>query len=430
MSEPLALHGGPKAVQIPYQEGWQQVTEAEIQAVLGLLRRNILSIGDGSGIIGEFERAFAEFCGTRYALAMNSGTATLHSAYFACGVGPGTEVIVPAYTWHATITPILHCAATPVFCEIDPRTLTADPADIERRITPRTKAIAVVHVWGMPARMDAITAIARRHGVRLIEDCSHAHGATYQGRPVGSWGDIGCFSLQGSKAVSGGEAGVATTNDPELFDRMLLLGHFGRIASGEKANTFVHLGDMSLGTKYRPHPLAIAIANEHLKRLPELNRLRRRNFELLREHLRDCPGLRPIEPYPEAVPAAFLEFKLHYEPQACGGLSREQFAEAVQAEGAPLSVDRYSNFNYTYGLLHLAPLFNTFDRTQLGGCFYDPTVNGGKPVERYRPGSLPVTEQVCQQLLGFPAFTDVPEEFVIQCAQAVRKVAAAAPTLQ
>src|SRR2546430_676688 len=112
------------------------------------------------------------------------------------------------------------------------RPLSADPDDVERRITPRTRAICVVHMWGNPAPMDRLADIARRHGVALIEDCSHAHGASYRGRPVGSWGDIGCFSLQGVKAVSGGEAGIAVTNDPLLFDRMLVLGHYRRLKHG------------------------------------------------------------------------------------------------------------------------------------------------------------------------------------------------------
>jgi dTDP-4-amino-4,6-dideoxygalactose transaminase len=179
---------------------------------------------------------------------MCNGTATLHSAYFAVGVGPGKEVIVPSYTWHATATPVLQCGATPVFCDIDPRSLNADPDDIERRITERTQAICVVHVWGNPAEMDRIMEIANRYKIKVIEDCWHAHGAVYKGKSVGTWGDIGCFSLNCGKAVDAGEGGVAVTDDPVLFDHMLLLGHFGRIQNGQTARTF-KVGDMSLGLK-------------------------------------------------------------------------------------------------------------------------------------------------------------------------------------
>lgn len=418
----LAINGGPKTVTLDRNERWKQVTEREIEAVNTLMRDGIVTIGNGSGVVGEFEEAFAKAHGNKYALAMNSGTATLHSAYFALGVGPGTEVIVPSYTWHATITPIIHCGATPVFCEIDPNSLTAAPEDIEKRITSKTKVIAVVHTFGNVARMDAIMEIARRHNLKVVEDCSHAHGASYQGRPVGSWGDIGCFSMQGGKAVSGGESGVAVTNDPELFDRMLLLGHFGRIVGGSNTGMFNHLGDMSLGTKYRPHPWAIAMAKVQLERLPELNEGRRKNYALLNRELNDVAGIRTIEPLPGAERAAFLEFKFIYEPSQVGDVPRASFAEAVAAEGAPMTVDRYSDFNYTYGLLHFAPLFNEFDRRTLGGVFYDYTVNGGAPTPKSSPGQYPVTEDVCQRILSLPAFTDVDEEYILQCAAAVRKV--------
>lgn len=163
------------------------------------------AIGDGSGVIEKFEHEFAELSGTKFALAMNSGTAALHSAYFALGVGPGTEVIVPAYTWHASATPVLQCGAVPVFCDIDPRTLTIDADAIAPLITERTRGICAVHIWGNPCEMDRITALANERGVSVVEDCSHAHGARYGGRPVGSWGDIGCFSLHASKPVAAGE---------------------------------------------------------------------------------------------------------------------------------------------------------------------------------------------------------------------------------
>src|SRR5439155_921446 len=183
--------------------------------------------------------------------------------------------------------PILQCGGTPTFCDVDARTLTADPDDVERHITPRTRAICVVHMWGNPAPMDRFVEIARRHGVALIEDCSHAHGASYRRQPVGSWGDIGCFSLQGVKAVSGGEAGIAVTDDPLLFDRMLVLGHYGRLKHGQATKSFA-TDHISLGLKYRPHVYAILLALGTLSRLDELNRRRRRNYEILNTELAGC----------------------------------------------------------------------------------------------------------------------------------------------
>lgn len=419
--EKLAIEGGKPALAAPVRDGWKQITDLEKQAVLELMDRGILSIASG-GVVGEFEKEFADFLGVKHALACCNGTSSLHSAYVAAGVGPGTEVIVPAYTWHATVTPILHASATPVFAEIDPRTLCLDPEDAERRITRRTRAICVVQVFGNVPDMERFRALADRCKVALIEDASHAHGASFHGKKVGSFGDIGCFSMQGGKAVSGGELGMAVTNRLELFDRMLLLGHFGRIADGQAGPTFPGISDMSLGAKYRAHPYAIAIARCHLRRLPELNRLRTRNYGILNDILRAVPGIQVVDPLPGAERGAYLEFKFILETSALG-VSREQFAKACAAENVPMTVDRYSLFNFTYGLLHLAPLFNRFDRRQLGGCFYDPARPEQAGGLGYQKGALPMTEAVCNQIVSLPALTDVTESVVEQIGLAIAKVA-------
>lgn len=406
MKSTLAVAGGKKRVKTPPVEKWVKINPAVKAAVLALMDKGITTIADGGGVIAEFETAFARMAGTRHALAMNSGTSTLHSAYFAVGVGPGDEVIVPTYTWHATITPVLHCAATPVFCDMNANTLTIAPDDIERRITPRTKAVCVVHVFGNVCDMDRIVAITRRHKLALIEDCSHAPGAKWKGQAVGSFGAVGCFSLQGAKAVSGGEAGVATTNDPELFDRMVLLGHFGRKKIGSNKE-IAGVGDMSLGIKYRPHAWAIAMANVELERLPELNRLRSRNYALLNDRLRACPGIEVIDPLPGAERAGYLEFKFKFSKDVLRRTSRQALIQAMQANGCPVEADRYSEFNYTYGLLHTAPLFTTFDLHAIGGCFHDPTLARDEERKLRRAPSLPVAENVAQRLFSIPAYADV-----------------------
>ncbi|MGD9496134.1 MAG: DegT/DnrJ/EryC1/StrS family aminotransferase [Armatimonadota bacterium] len=412
----LALLGGQPAVTNPPRERWVRVNDEVKAAVMGLLDEGVITISGPTGVIGEFEAEFAAMTGSRYALAMNSGTATLHSAYFAVGIGPGDEVLVPSYTWHATVTPVIHCGATPVFCDIDPRSMTIDPDDVQRRITDRTKALCVVHVWGNVCDMDRLCDIARRHDIALIEDASHAHGAQWKGRPVGSMGRVGCFSLQGSKAVSGGEAGVVVTDDPELLDRMILLGHFGRPRLGV-VPVINEIGDMSLGTKYRAHPWAIAMALVGLRRLPELNEKRTANYDFLNDQLRDCPGLEVIDPLPGATRGGYLEFKYKLAPEAVQTVSRERIVAAMAAEGAPITADRYSDLNFTYGLLHAAPLFTTVDRRALGGCFYDPTRT--EPPER---PSLPVAEDLNQRLISMHAFTDVERESLAQVAAAMRKV--------
>jgi len=413
----LALFGGEKTLSCRPKEAWKKIDQNVKNAVLKLMDQQVSTIAGGNGIVAEFETAFAGMVGSRHALAMNSGTSTLHSAYAALGVGPGDEVLVPAYTWHATITPILHCAAVPVFCDIDPSTLTISPADLERKITPRTKAISIVHVWGNVCDMEQILKIAKRHGLPVVEDCSHAHGASWNGRQVGSMGAIGCFSCQGPKAVSGGELGVAVTDDAELCDRMILLGHFGRAKVGSN-ESIRGIGDMSLGSKYRAHAWAVAMGNEDLKRLPELNAKRTQNYEMLNDSLRDMPGFEIIDPLPGAQRGGYLEFKWKLTPEVLEIASRDRIAEAIQAEGIPLAADRYSNFNYTYGLLHTAPLFTTFDLRSIGGCYYDPRSSQG-----VRPAvSLPESEGIVGRLVGMEAFIDIEPEMVVAMAEGIRKV--------
>jgi dTDP-4-amino-4,6-dideoxygalactose transaminase len=414
----LAIDRGRPEVGTKYRERWRRVRFSDLVRIARYAWRDVNTLAKGEGPIAEFERDFAARCSTKYALAMNSGTAALHSAYFAVGVKPGTEVIVPAYTFFASVAPVLQCGGTPVFCDIDERTLTADPDDVERRITPRTRAICVVHMWGNPARMDRFAEIARRHRVALIEDCSHAHGASYRGRPVGSWGDIGCFSLQGEKAVTGGEAGVAVTSDPTLFDTMLVLGHYGRLKHGQVADTFETDG-LAFGLKYRPHLYAMVLACGSLSRLDELNRRRRRNYEILGAELESCPAVRAVGTYPDATRGGFLEFIVKYDPAHAGGWSREQFIKAARAEGVPIARERYAAIGDRGCLLHESRLFAARGLSRFEGR---PEVQAPLPGDG-RGDDLPVTRSIADRLLTLPPFTKVPERFVRQCARALRKVA-------
>src|SRR5262245_9800844 len=417
----LAIDRGRPEVATKYRERWRRVSLSDLVHIARYAWRDVNTLAKGEGPIAEFERRFAALCETRYALAMNSGTAALHSAYFAVGVKPGTEVIVPSYTFFATVAPVLQCGGTPVFCDIDARTLTADPDDVERRITARTRAVCVVHMWGNPARMDRFAEIARRHKIALIEDCSHAHGAAYQGRPVGSWGDVGCFSLQGEKAVTGGEAGVAVTSDATLFDTMLVLGHYGRLKGGQAADTFQTDG-LAFGLKYRPHLYAMVLACGSLSRLGELNRRRRRNYEILCAELEGCPAVRPVGAHPEATRGGFLEFIVQYDPEHAGSWSRDMFLKAAQAEGVPIGRERYAAIGDRRRPLHESALFTTRELSRFEGWAGDP----GSARSDERKTCLPATERVADRLMTLPPFTKVPERFIRQCARALRKVANAA----
>src|SRR5215510_720406 len=413
----LAIYGGTPAVRTKYRERWRQIRFTDVMPILRAARRDVSTLAKGEGAIAEFEMQFSQLTGAEYALAMNSGTAALHSAYFAVGVKPGTEVIVPGYTFFATAAPILQCGGRPVFCDIDPETLIADPDDVERRITSRTRAICVVHLWGNPAPIHRFVEIARRHNLALIEDCSHDHGALYRNRPVGSWGDIGCFSLQGPKAVSGGEGGIAVTKDAVLFDRMLLLGHYGRLKDGQAKNTF-DTDYLTLGVKYRPHLYAILLAIGSLSRLKELNQRRQHNYDILCRELSGCRAVQPIQTTPEATRGGFLEFILHYSPEFAGNWNCPAFVHAARAEGVPLGLERYARIGARRRMLRESPIFSTLDASQLGGCLG----TNCEPAVPAADDHLPAVRGLADRLLTLPAFTRVPERFVRECAQALRKV--------
>ena len=409
LSEPnrqgLAAYGGPRAVTEPYRERWKHVRLRDAVPILKSIWRGRTTSPKGQFGVQEFEREFAKLCGSQFALAMNSGTAALHSGLFAVGVGVGDEVVLPAYTFHASASAVLASGATPVFCEVDPRTLTLDPNDLERRITERTRAIMVVHVWGNPAEMDRICRIAKARRIPIVEDCSHAHGASYKGKSVGSWGDVGCFSLQGEKAVSAGEGGVAVCADEVILDRMLALGQPVRTGSGMLSGQF-NVGSMHLGPKYRSHLFGILLAKKSLDRLGELNNRRRRNWQMLCEELRSCEGIRPIDTLDGAQRGGFLEFMFALDDRL--GVCRDRFVELAVAEGVPVQPDRYFPLHGERVFRSEHPLSIQILDAQ---CAVAPAPK------------LPVTETICQCTVKMPALTKVPESYVRQCGKGLAKIA-------
>jgi len=408
----LALFGGKPAVTIANSERWPNIGHDEIETVVDLLRSGDLSISGGRGIIGEFEEKVRSAFDVPYVLAQNNGTSTLHAGYFGVGVSPGDEVIVPAYTWLASVTPILALNAIPVFCEVDPHTLTVDPGDVERRMTSQTRVIGVVHLWGNPVDMDPILAIAQRHGLKVVEDCSHAHGATYKGRAVGTIGDVGCFSMQASKVVPAGEGGFIVTRDTGVFDRIVALGHQGRIENTLVGDEF-HDMYTGFGFKYRPHPLAIAVASGQFDHLDDVNERRRSNFMRLSSGLSEAPEIEVTRTVAGAVRGGLYGTRLVYHPEAAGGISRERYMEALRAEGVEVDRERY-------GLLHTLRLFR--ERINFYGNGYPFDSPSVRRRVTYAAGDLPVTEALFDQLIALPTFTDPPPGLIDQYVEAFAKV--------
>ena len=430
----------PPDAPYPILDKWQQVTAEEAQIVYEMTLRNELS--GASPTVQEFERTWRERHQIRFALSMTNGTAALHSAMFGVGVGPGDEVICPTYTWMGSITPALTLMATPVFCEIDPKTLLIDVADVQRRITSRTKAIVAVHLWGNVCDMDALMALSAETGIAVIEDCSHAHGAFYKGTPCGSIGQVGAWSLQGNKPVSGGEGGMLATNDAAVFERACLLGQVNRspgaISEAEKEELrYTHLPPMGLGVKFRAHPLAIGIASVQLKKLDALNASRRVFIQEISDGLREIPGVSPVVTYEGTESAGFYGFPIRYHEEEMHGLPAPVFAEALRKEGVlannnpypllvgngvPLFSDSLPTNSNPYPLLHTLPLFTHGLDMYMNNRGPLRTVDKGGVFETYAAGDLPVTEQACSQLIFLPLLTKPIAGAASGILSAIRKV--------
>jgi perosamine synthetase len=237
----------------------------------------------------EFEKKFAEFIGVKYAIATSSGTTSLHLGLLSIGVKEGDEVIVPDFSFIATANSPLFCQATPVFCDVDARTFNIDPEKIKKLITKKTKAIMPVHLYGQSADMKFISEIAEKYSINIIGDACQAHGAKYNGKMVGSFGDLECFSFYPTKNMTTGEGGMVTTNNDEIAEKAISLRNHGR----EKTKWgYEHV---CLGYNYRMTDIAAAIGIEQLKKLPKFNEMRRKNAQCLNENLTgvDIPYVLP-----------------------------------------------------------------------------------------------------------------------------------------
>jgi dTDP-4-amino-4,6-dideoxygalactose transaminase len=380
----LALHGGPPAVSAPLPRAWPWLSPPARARVDALLDAGFLSDYALGDTLAELERVVADYQGCRYALGAASGTAALHMAYHAVGVRPGDEVIVPSYSFHATVAPLFLLGAVPVLCDVDPLTGVIDLADAEARITDRTRAVAVTHLWGHPVDADGLAAL-RRRGVRVVEDGSHAHGARAGGRLVGSFGDAAAFSLGARKMVSGGLGGVLVTDDEDVFAAALPLGH-----CHERAQLHLPAEDVAvgLGANYRLSPIAAAICIEQYRDLDDRIARKRAVLTGLAARLEGLPGLRPQHTAAGVDRGGWYGYKARYLAEETGRGLDEVLAD-LQAAG--LAVDRPSNQP-----LHWRPLFTS---TRLDPTYYVP----GRQRPVYRRGELPGAERYYAESLSFPA---------------------------
>ncbi len=419
----LALLGGDPAVTLDQEEAmrWPVADDGEVEAVSELVREGAWSQFGSESEAGRLESEFADYIGVRHALAHNNGTSALHACAFALGLGPGDEVIVPSATYWATAMPMLNTGAIPMFADVDPVFLNLDPDDVEAKITPRTKAVVVCHQGGMPCDMDAFTGLASHHGIALIEDASHGHGATYRGRKIGSFGDVAAFSMQASKLMPAGEGGIFVTDSKGYMDRATLLGHYERLGTLDDAE-YSRYKSTSMGFKYRISPLHAALGRVSLSRLDERNALRTSGIEYLYEQLAEIPGVSSA-PVPDHVQRVhYLPGFVLYEPSELGGLPVDRFVEALEAEGA--KVTGGTHLRHTGGL-HTQPMFTE----QNHWAFEHPENRESLSSVTYGEGTLPVTEHLPVDRISFPNMPRPSRELLDQYVEAFRKVAVHASDL-
>jgi dTDP-4-amino-4,6-dideoxygalactose transaminase len=339
----LALNGGSPV----HQDGWPAwpiFDHREEKALLRVLHSGkwwLNSMDESTQYIdsgkipesevGNFEINFPKAHDCTYGVCAANGTVTLEVALRAVGIKPGDEVIVPPYTFIATAAAPLMIGAVPVFVDIEPDTCNIDPQKIEKAITKRTKAIIPVHFAGRPANMDEVLAIAKKHGLMVIEDSAHAHGASYRGQKCGSLGDMGSFSFQGSKNMTAGEGGIITTNHREFADLARSFVWGGRLTGSG------WYGHVNLGSNLRMTEFQAAILSVQLEHLAERFEIREKNATFLDQCLEGIKGVRPMARLSNGSTHAYHLYLFRYDPKAFGGLSKQMFIQALQAEGLVVS---------------------------------------------------------------------------------------------
>jgi perosamine synthetase len=374
---------------IPY--GRQSIDEDDIQAVVEVLRSDWLTTGPK---VTEFEETFAHYVDAKYAVAVSSGTAALHAAMFALGIGPGDEVIVPPITFAATANCVVFQGGIPVFADVDPETLLLDPAQVEARITPNTKAIIAVDYAGQPCEYDKLQKIAKRHKLSLIADGCHALGAEYKGQKVGTLADLTVFSFHPVKHITTGEGGMVTTHDGNLAQRIQLFRNHGiksDYAQREAQDTWFY-EMVDLGYNYRITDIQCALGLSQLKKLPAFLARRREIAVRYDEAFRQIKGIEPLK-VRDSVQHAYHLYVVRILKEQCGK-DREQVFKALRDAGIGANVH--------YIPVHLHPFYRSRFGTGSDRCS--------------------VAKEIYRQIISLPMYPGLSEADLKHVIEAIRSI--------
>jgi dTDP-4-amino-4,6-dideoxygalactose transaminase len=399
-SAELAIHTGCPVREQPFAP-WPYFSSDEIDAAVRVLRSGQVNYWTGNEGM-QFENEFAAYTGCRYAVGVSNGTVALELSLKAMGIGEGDEVVVPSRTFIASASAVVMCGATPVMADVDRESQNVTAASIEQVLSPRTRAVVAVHLAGWPCHMDSILELARKHGVKVLEDCAQAHGAEYKGRKVGSMGDAGAFSFCQDKIMStGGEGGMITTNDETIFKAAWSYKDHGKNydaknpRSGSSEYRWVH---DSFGTNGRLTEIQAAIGRVQLRDLEHRVAARRANAAALADDIRDLPGLRLTLP-PQDVRHSYYKYYAFLRlDELRKGWDRNRVAAALRAEGIPCSSGSCSE-------IYLEKAFRL----------------AARPRQR-----LPVAQELGETSLMFLVHPGLNRVDMLDIARAIRKVLAAA----
>lgn len=389
-----AICGGIPACPEPVQYGRQYIDDADIRAVSDVLRSPFLTCGPQ---IPALEKKFCEITGAKYAVAVSNGTAALHIACIAAGIGLDDEVITTPLTFAASANCISYCGGRPVFADIDPETYNIDPAAIEACITPKTKAVIPVHYTGQSVAYDEIAQICQKHGLLLIQDAAHAVGTHYKGRPIGSLGDMTCFSCHPVKTVTSGEGGIVTTNDKTLYQRLLLARSHGITRDPSQmrrpSDDPWYYEMVSLGYNYRLTDMQAALLSSQLDKLSVFSTRRKEIVRRYNEAFRDIDGIIVQKEIPDSDTTRHL-YVIQLDPDVLS-CSRREFFDAMAAENIHCQV-------------HYIPVYQLPYYQELG----------------YPAGLCPKAERLYERILSIPLYYSLTNEQVEQVIFAVRKLCA------
>ncbi|MCI0626193.1 MAG: DegT/DnrJ/EryC1/StrS family aminotransferase [Acidobacteria bacterium] len=340
MREALAINGGPKAVTFPAAQEtrltkWPRYGAAEKKAL-----HDLIDSGKFYQELPLFEKEWSEYTGSPFVKAHMNGSSALTSMYFALDLPPGSEIMVPSYTFFSTCLAMRFSGYVPIFVDVDPKTVCFDLDDAKKKLTPRTKALVAMHSWGLPCEMDKILGWAREKGLILLEDAAQSHGAEMQGRKMGAWGAMGIYSFQTSKGLPAVEGGAGLYQTREYFERAAAFGHYEDPPKFPKDSPVRAYEGTGFGQKYRMHPFAAAVVRVQLRGLDERNAVAAKNVRVLNDRITQLPGLSEPRVRPDQKRVYYYANMLLLDEKKAG-FGRDALLKALQAEGVRASIWDY-----------------------------------------------------------------------------------------